>query len=431
MPSTVNDVDADRGRGLTERERRPWWKPDSPSLVVRLQGGNLALLGASLCLIVLGLLMVLSATSITSYDGTTSGSSFSVFTRQSVFAGIGIILLIAAALIPAQLWARATGPIIIAGLVLLSLPLVPGLGIQVNGSTNWFQIAGLRIQPSELFKPALALWLAVVLARKSHRLDRPKEIFVAIIPVAAIAFGFVLLGGDLGTSLILMLMTLAAMFVAGIPKRYFAAALGMITLGVTILVVTSPYRMARVRAMFAETDSLSDAEALGQHWQSNHGLFALASGGWTGTGLGASREKWFWLAEAHNDYIFAIIGEELGLLGTLTVVGLFGVLGYGLIRTALRSGDRRTQVLCTTVLAWILGQAFINIGVVTTLLPVIGVPLPLISYGGSSLVSTLVGVGLVLSFSRAAKPKYGHGQNQDWDALASPPNRAVTPSAQR
>lgn len=430
MHGTVNDDDAGRGRAPADRQTKPWLKPTSPLSIRRLQGGILAALGATLCLIVLGLLMVLSATSITSYDGISSGSSFSVFARQAVFAGAGIIVLVLASLVPAQVWERATGPIIIAGLVLLSLPLVPGLGIQVNGSTNWFHIAGLRIQPSELFKPALALWLAVVLARKSHRLHRPKDLFFAVVPVAAIAFGFVLLGGDLGTSLVLMLMTLAALFVAGVPKRYFAVALGAICLAVTILVMTSPYRMARVRAMFADTDSLSDAEALGQHWQANHGLFALASGGWTGSGLGASREKWHWLAEAHNDYIFAIIGEELGLLGTLTVVGLFGLLGFGLIRTALRSRKRRTQLLCTTVFVWILGQAFINIGVVTTLLPVIGVPLPLISYGGSSLVSTLLGVGLVLSFARAENPSLDCGQEQGVDAPASP-KRATTPSAQR
>lgn len=395
----------------------------------RLKSGPVEVLGASLCLIVLGVLMVLSTTSITSYDGS-SGSSFSIFTRQALFAVAGIAMLIVAALIPAQTWSRLTGPIIIAGLVLLSLPLVPGLGIKVNGSTNWFSIGGLQIQPSEVFKPALALWLGVGLARRSQRLHRPKDLFFAVAPVAVIAFGFVLLGGDLGTTLVLMLMTLAAMFIAGVPKRYLAAALSTVAVGVTILVATSPYRMARVRAMFADTGSLSDADALGQHWQASHGLFALASGGWTGVGLGASREKWFWLAEAHNDYIFAIIGEELGLLGTLAVVCLFGILGYGLIRITLTSRDLRTQILSATVMVWIVGQAFINMGVVTTLLPVIGVPLPLISYGGSSLVSTLIGIGLVMSFVRAEGPGRGlrpdHG---DADSVSS--NRALTPPAHR
>src|SRR5699024_7790471 len=150
-------------------------------------------------------------------------------------------------------------------------------------------------------------------------------------------------------------------------------------------------------------DAQSEAEALGQHWQSNHGLYALASGGWTGVGLGASREKWFWLAEAHNDYIFAIIGEEIGLIGTLAVVALFALIALGLIRASLISRNRRTSILGATVLAWIVGQALINMGVVTTLLPVIGVPLPLVSYGGSSLVATLTGVGIVLAFARDSR----------------------------
>lgn len=399
--------------------------------VSRIESGVLVILGASLCLVVFGLLMVLSATSITSFDGT-SGSSFSIFARQAFSAAIAIIMLIVTALIPAQTWNRLAGPMIIAGLVLLSLPLVPGLGITVNGSTNWLRVPGLQIQPSEVFKPVLALWLGVVLARRSQRLHRPKDLFFAVVPVAAIAFGVILVGGDLGTTLVLMLMTLAAMFIAGVPKRYFVATLGLIVVGVTVLVATSPYRMARMRAMFADTDALSDVEALGQHWQSSHGLFALASGGWTGTGLGASREKWFWLAEAHNDYIFAIIGEELGLLGTLMVVCLFGLLGTGLIRTALKSRELKTKVLCVTVFVWILGQAFINMGVVTTLLPVIGVPLPLISYGGSSLVSAFIGIGLVISFARADRAGRDRDRDQDQDeAEVAPSSRAVTPSAHR
>lgn len=404
--------------------------PRAPA-VPQIAHGSLVILGASLCLVVLGLLMVLSATSITSFDGN-SGSSFSIFARQTFFASIGIIMLTVTALIPAQTWSRLAGPMVIAGLVLLSLPLIPGLGITVNGSTNWLHVGGLQLQPSEVFKPVLALWLGVVLARRAQQLHRPKDLFFAVVPVTAIAFGLILLGGDLGTTLVLMLMTLAAMFIAGVPKRYFAATLGVIAVGVTILVAASPYRLARMRAMFADTDALSDAEALGQHWQSSHGLYALASGGWTGTGLGASREKWFWLAEAHNDYIFAIIGEELGLLGTLAVVFLFGLLGMGLIRTSLKSRELKTKVLCVTVFVWILGQAFINMGVVTTLLPVIGVPLPLISYGGSSLVSTLIGIGFVISFARADRAGRDHDRDHDQnEAEVAPSNRAATPSAHR
>ena len=367
----------------------------------RLLPGTTMLVVSCLCLVGLGLLMVLSATSITSYDGT-GASSFSVFSRQGVFALAGIVMMVLAALTPVQIWERLAWPLMGAGLLLLALPLVPGLGTTVNGSTNWLRIGGLQAQPSELFKPVLAVWFAVVLARLTSRRYRPRELLLTLSPVI-VAAGLIVIGGDLGTTLVLMLMGLAALFVSGAPKRYFAIAFAAICAGVTLLVISSPYRMARVRAMFVG-DTQSEAEALGQHWQSNHGLYALASGGWTGVGLGASREKWFWLAEAHNDYIFAIIGEEIGLLGTLAVVALFGLIAVGLIRASLISRNRRTRILGTAVLAWIVGQALINMGVVTTLLPVIGVPLPLVSYGGSSLVATLTGIGIVLAFARQDHP---------------------------
>src|SRR5690625_4832852 len=367
----------------------------------RLLPGTTRLVISFLCLVGLGLLMVLSATSITSYDGT-GASSFSVFSRQGIFAAAGMVMMVLAALTPVRVWERLAWPLMGAGLLLLALPLVPGLGTTVNGSTNWLRIGGLQAQPSELFKPILAVWFAVVLARLTSRRYRPRELLLTLSPVV-VAAGLIVVGGDLGTTLVLMLMGLAALFVSGAPKRYFAIAFGAICAGVTLLVVSSPYRMARVRAMFAG-DAQSEAEALGQHWQSNHGLYALASGGWTGVGLGASREKWFWLAEAHNDYIFAIIGEEIGLIGTLAVVALFALIALGLIRASLISRNRATRILGATVLAWIVGQALINMGVVTTLLPVIGVPLPLVSYGGSSLVATLTGIGIVLAFARAARP---------------------------
>ncbi|WP_167854390.1 putative lipid II flippase FtsW [Brevibacterium sp. S111] len=380
-----------KGRSLREKFRRP----------PRLLPGTTMLVVSCLCLVGLGLLMVLSATSITSYDGS-SASSFSVFARQGVFAVAGLTMMVLAALTPVRVWQRIAWPLMGGGLLLLALPLVPGLGTTVNGSTNWLRIGSLQAQPSELFKPILAVWFAVALAHLTSQHYRPRKLLLTLTPVI-VAAGFILLGGDLGTTLVLMLMALAALFVSGVPKRYFAIAFGVIAAGVTLLVISSPYRMARVRAMFA-SDAQSEADALGQHWQSNHGLFALASGGWTGVGLGASREKWFWLAEAHNDYIFAIIGEEIGLFGTLAVVALFGLIAVGLIRASLMSRNRLTKILGACVLAWIVGQALINMGVVTTLLPVIGVPLPLVSYGGSSLVATLTGVGIVLAFARASDP---------------------------
>ena len=184
------------------------------------------------------------------------------------------------------------------------------------------------------------------------------------------------------------------------PWRHFLGALAMIGAVVALMVVTSANRMARVRAMLTGSDS-AEMDPLGQHWQSNHGLYALASGGWFGVGLGASREKWSWLPEAHNDFIFAIIGEELGLLGSVVVLLLFAALGYGLVRIIMRSRDRFVQTSTAAVFMWLVGQAAVNIGVVAGVLPVIGVPLPLVSYGGSALLATLIAIGMVLSFARA------------------------------
>lgn len=358
------------------------------------------ILTSSIALVVIGLIMVLSATSITAYDGT-AVSSYSVFFRQAMFAATGITAMLILASMSTTLLRRLAWPAMIVSIGLVVLPLIPGIGHTVNGSTNWIQIGPIQGQPSELAKVAVALWLGVILARKAGRLDSFKELTVPIIPVLGAVLACVLAGGDLGTSLILILLSLVALFTGGVPLRWFAAALVPLAAGVALLIVTSPYRLARVQALFAGQEAATEADALGQNWQSSHGLYALASGGWAGVGLGASREKWSWLPEAHNDFIFAIIGEELGFVGGCVVIGLFAILGFGLVRLALRADDRMVQVTTMAVFAWVIGQAAVNIGVVTALLPVIGVPLPFVSYGGSAIIGCLLAVGLTLSFARA------------------------------
>lgn len=377
------------------------------------------ILTSSVALVVVGLIMVLSATSITSYDGTPT-SSYSVFFRQATFATAGIAAMFLLASVSVQFLRRMAWPAIVVSIGLVALPLIPGVGHTVNGSTNWVQIGPIQGQPSELAKVAVALWLGMILARKADRLDSFRELAVPIVPVLGAVLACVLAGGDLGTSLILIMLSLVALFTGDVPLRYFAAALVPLAAGLVLLIVTSPYRLARVRAMFTGQDVVSDADALGQHWQSSHGLYALASGGWTGVGLGASREKWSWLPEAHNDFIFAIIGEELGLLGGCVVIGLFAVLGTGLVLLAHRSQDRLVQVTTMGVFAWVIGQAAVNIGVVTTLLPVIGVPLPFVSYGGSALVGSLMAIGLTLAFARAepgAREALARQRRRTYEAL--------------
>src|SRR5665811_733372 len=275
--------------------------------------------------------------------------------------------------------------------------LVPLIGITVRGNQNWIRIpGGQSIQPSEFAKLALAVWLGVVLARKRPLLHRWVHVLVPGVLVALVTVGFVLLGHDLGTALILLILLAGALFVAGVPMRFFAVGFVLVTFVVVQLAEASDSRMNRIAAFFS-----SDCDTQGACYQTTRGMYGLASGGLTGIGLGESREKWSYLPMAHNDFIFAILGEELGLLGTLLVLGLFGVLAFALTRVVRRHTDPFVQISTGAIGAWVLGQALINIAVVIGLLPVIGVPLPLVSAGGSALVTTMVAMGVVLSFARS------------------------------
>lgn len=345
-----------------------------------------------------GLVMVLSASSITSYAGG-HGSSFSIFLRQLIFAAIGLLLMFLASRAPLRFWHAIAGPALIGAIFLQLLPLLPVIGTSVNGNQSWIRIGSLQLQPAEFAKLALAVYIGHFMATRLARLHRVAALLPVLLGVGG-SIGLVLLGHDLGTAMMLMMAAAGALFIGGLPWRYmflFALAAGAIVIG---LVLSSANRMSRIQAALTGHASES-ADTLGDHWQSNHGLYALASGGWTGVGLGASREKWSWLPEAHNDFIFAIIGEELGLLGTLAVLALFVILAYGLIRVIVRSDNRMVQATTAGIFLWIVGQAAVNIGVVSGIVPVIGVPLPFVSYGGSSLISTLLAAGVVLSFARS------------------------------
>lgn len=345
-----------------------------------------------------GLIMVLSASSITSSAGG-EGNPFSVFLRQAMFAVVGMGLMFVVAHFKVKTWKKLAPVLLIGGLLLQVLPLTP-LGVEVNGNRSWFSVGGgFRIQPAEFVKIALSLYVGRFMSTKIRELSS----FTVVIPVLAatgLSIGLVIAGHDLGTGLVLIAVALGALFVGGLPWKWLMTLMAVAIAGVAVLVLTNANRIARIQAMF--TGHSSDvSDPLGQHWQSNHGLYALASGGWLGVGLGGSREKWAWLPEAHNDFIFAIIGEELGLVGTLAVVLLFALLSYGIVRIIMRSQDRFVQTVSAGLLAWLAGQAFINISVVTGLLPVIGVPLPFVSYGGSSLAATLIAAGVLLSFARS------------------------------
>jgi cell division protein FtsW len=352
------------------------------------------LVALTTALVTIGLVMVLSASSIVSIDITSS--AYSIFLKQLVFALVGLVVLVVASRIPVAGWKRLAVPVFVVAVGLQMLVLSP-LGVMVNGNQNWIRIAGVNIQPSELIKLGLVLTGGLVLGAKRRHLRSFTHVLVPyLVPIVAVAVVSVVLGHDLGTVLVLGAIVAGVLFAAGIPLRWYAFA-GLPFVGLVLaFVVTSPNRLGRFDVWLGK-----DTDQYGAARQPIHGRYALADGGWTGVGLGESREKWGLLSEPHNDFIFAIIGEELGLAGTLAILLLFGGLALVCYRLVARSKDFFVRVVTAGIMTWIIVQALVNIGAVIGLLPVVGVPLPLVSSGGSSLITTMLALGVLLSFARA------------------------------
>ncbi|CAM5793550.1 putative lipid II flippase FtsW [Cellulomonas persica] len=352
------------------------------------------LIGASSLLLVIGLVMVLSSSSVESLEK--SGNAYAVFFDQAKYALLGLPVAIVLARMPVRFFRAIAWPALGAALAFQSLIFL-GLGCGKGGNTNWVCLpGGVSAQPSETIKLALALWLAAVLARKQQYLQEWKHVFIPAVPVAGVAIGAVLLGHDLGTALVLFILVAGALFVAGVPLRMFAVAGVFAGAAVAALVLLSDNRMGRISNWLGGDECSASADC----YQTLHGSWGLASGGIGGLGLGQSREKWSYLPAAHNDFIFAILGEELGLVGTLVVLGLFGLLAFAMVRVIMRHPDPFVKIATGGILAWVVGQAFINIAVVIGLAPVIGVPLPLVSAGGSALIMTMAALGVVVAFAR-------------------------------
>jgi cell division protein FtsW len=363
-------------------------------LLARPLASYYLVLGTTAMLVILGLVMVLSASSVIAYSR--SGSSFSIVSKQAVWVGIGLPAMFIASRISPRGWRWLGYPLLMFSLLLLVAVLVPGVGHSSHGATRWIDLpAGMQIQPSEPAKLALVLWGADLLTRKEKLLGDWKHMLIPLVPGTLLMIFLVMLEPDLGTTTVLVAVLLALLWVSGAAGRVFGALGLTFAAGAGVLALSAPYRLARLVSF---RDPFAHAQGTG--YQAVHGIYALASGGWWGVGLGASREKWAYLPNAYTDYIFAIIGEELGLLGTLVVLSLFGLLGYAGIRIASRSTDRFTQLAAAGVTAWLLCQAMVNIGYVIGLLPVTGIPLPLVSFGGSALVPTLIALGMLLSFAR-------------------------------
>ncbi|MDF1603072.1 putative lipid II flippase FtsW [Nocardioides sp. YIM 152315] len=352
------------------------------------------LLGASALLLTIGLIMVLSASSVYSYEHN-DGNSYAIVTRQLVWVVIAIPCAFVASRMPIGVVRGLAWPALVVSIVLLALVRVPGLGRTVNGNTNWLGVGPFTIQPAEIAKLAIVLWAAHIYARKDKRLTNLHHVLMPVLPGIGVVIVLVMLGRDLGTALVLFAILLAVLWVVGAPGRLFAMMLSTIGVLAFYLATTSQHRLDRLMTF---TDPFKDYHYAG--WQPAHGLYALASGGIFGQGIGASREKWGTLPEAHTDFIFAVLGEELGLVGTLLVIALFLTIAYAAVRVATRTTEPFVRYLTFGIVVWLLGQMIINVGMVLALLPVIGIPLPLVSYGGSALVPSLVALGLLIGFAR-------------------------------
>ncbi len=360
------------------------------------------ILWSTVFLAALGLTMVLSASTVTSLQE--NGNSYSIFIRQFFFLIIGTAAAYWAYKVRGTVWLRIARISLTVSILTLLLPFVSFLGKDVKGNRNWIEFWGFTLQPSEFAKLGLILWCAYQLKNIDLNRDGNKSLLV-LLPAIAVISSIILLQKDLGTALLILLIFIGIIFIAGAPLKLF---LSVFVVGIVIgsaFVFSSAYRMDRFAALF---DPFDERYYKFSGWQPAHSIMGLASGGLWGSGLGASKQKWANLAEAHTDFIFSVIGEELGLLGSLLVLGLYSALIYAIVRVALKTKDNFSRYATAAIACWFIAQVAINIGSATSLIPVIGVTLPFISYGGSSLLANLLAVGFVLGVARRT-PEIAYG----------------------
>jgi cell division protein FtsW len=365
-------------------------------------------LGVFGLLTLFGLVMVLSASAVESF--TADGSSYSVFSRQLMFCVPGLAMFwLGLCLSPRRLRSIAPAALVVG---LLSLVAVLFLGETRNGSRAWFAFGSFSVQPSEAVKVALTLWGAHVLVARRAVMHRWKYALSPIVPVTVVLLTLLVLQPDLGMTISLGIVLVSLLFFGGAPVRLILALCGGALTGAVLLALSAEYRMSRITA-FLSPESADPQEA---GFQARQALYSLADGGLFGQGLGQGRAKWSYLPNAHNDFIFAIVAEELGFIGALAVLALFATLAYTGFRIAARSIDPWLRLVVATSTTWLVVQAAINIGYVVGLLPVTGLQLPLISSGGTSLVVTMFVFGMLANAARhepeaiAALQQHGQGR---------------------
>jgi cell division protein FtsW len=350
-------------------------------------------LGSAGLLLAIGLVMVFSASSIEA--ALADEPAWAPGVKQVALACVGLVAMFAALRMPAGFLRRWSPIALLAALALLLLVLIPGIGAELNGARQWIDLGVTYFQPSELAKLVFALWGAHVLALRERYLTT-KSLLLPVLPVFGILSLLLIAEPDFGAVVSLGLVLVGLLWGGGMPLRWFGWFVVAAAVLLAAMVKLAPYRMARITAFM---DPFADPTDGG--FQAIRGMYALATGGLWGVGLGNSAMKWNLLPHAESDYIFAIIGEELGFLGCLVVVTLYGLLAWAGFRIARRSADRFVQLASVAITVWLIGQAAMNMGYVVGLLPVTGVQLPLISAGGTSLVLTLFIVGLLARFARS------------------------------
>jgi cell division protein FtsW len=399
------------GSATTERPRhlrlvKP--REDTARSSVELVGRRTVylLLSATAFLVVGGLIMVLSSSSVSAYAQ--YGDSFLFFQRQAAYAVVGLFALLLTSRMRYRAWQRLAVPFLLITVVLLALVLHPGASVSAYGSSRWLVFGPVTVQPSEIAKLSLLVFSAAVLARKWGKLGDLGHLALPLVPITLVVCGMVMLQPDLGTTVILAGTIFCVLFAAGVRLRYLIATAVVGSAVGMALIFSADYRRIRFLSFL---DPWADAKNTG--YQLVQSLIALGSGGFIGVGLGASRQKWQYVPNAHTDFIFSILGEELGLLGELAVLAAFGLLVFAGIRVAARAPDVFGRLLAAGIVSWFGLQALVNLGAVTGLLPITGVPLPFVSYGGSSLVVSLAAIGILWNIARAPAAAAGVAERRE------------------
>jgi len=355
--------------------------PTAPALVVLI---------TVLC--IAGLVMVGSASPVISMI--TYNSPWTIFFRQVLWMVVGVGALLICARIDYRVWRKWTIPLLVGTLALLVIVLMPGIGVTAGGSARWIGFGQLRLQPSELMKLAMVVFAADIVVKRSDRLAPAKQIIAPVIGVLVLSAGLIIEQPDMGTAMVLSCIAFGVLFMSGVPLAPLTKVLFGFGLVAVVFGLGDSYRRDRILSFV--NPGAHQAGSGYQVWQS---LVGLGSGHLFGLGLGGGREKWGTLPNAHTDFIFSVVGEELGLVGAVVLLLLFFALAWYGFRAAGRAPDRFGSLLAVGVTIWITSQAIINIGAVIGVLPVTGIPLPFISFGGSSLVITLAAVGILLNIA--------------------------------